>query len=97
MRYFLHGEDAVDRAYQTTMEQASAASAPLAASFARFLGVPPSDPHEFLDFVLSPDGRAAWALLTALMTSAGITVFSMIGGALGTRIFSGRDTSPRNP
>ncbi len=96
-RYVLHGGDAVDKAYQAAMEQASAASAPLSASLARFLGAPPSDPHEFLNAVLSPDGRAAWTLATVAMTSAGITVFSMIGGALGTRIFSGRNPSPENP
>ncbi len=54
--------------------------------------VSPVESHEAIQFLLSPDGRAASALLTAVMTSAGITVFSMIGGALGTRIFSGRDS-----
>ena len=44
-RYVLHGGDAMDKAYQAAMEQASAASAPLSASVARFLGAPPSDPH----------------------------------------------------
>jgi len=90
VRYVLHGGEAMEKAYQATMEQVSAMTAQL-------YGGPPAESREAIQFLLSPDGRAASALLTALMTSAGITVFSMIGGALGTRIFSGRDTSPENP
>jgi hypothetical protein len=88
-RYVLHGGDAMDKAYQTTMEQVSALTA-------QFSGGPPAESREAIQFLMSPDGRAASAILAALMTSAGITVFSMIGGALGTRIFSGRNPSPEN-
>ena len=97
LRYVLHGGDAMDKAYQATTEQAWAASAPLSAAMARFVGGPPADLHQTLRFMLSPDGRAASAIMTAVMVSLGITVFSMIGGALGTRIFSGRNPSPENP
>jgi hypothetical protein len=97
LRYVLHGGDAMDKAYQATTEQAWAATAPLSAALARFAGGSSADSHDTLRFMLSPDGRAASAIMTALMTSVGITLFSMIGGALGTRIFSGRDTAPRNP
>jgi hypothetical protein len=89
VRYALHGGEAMEKAYQATMDQVSALTA-------QFSGGSPAESHEALQFLLSPDGRAASALLTAVMTSAGITVFSMIGGALGTRIFSGRDPSPEN-
>jgi hypothetical protein len=89
VRYALHGGEAMERAYRATMDQVSTLTA-------QFSGGNPVESHEALQFLVSPDGRAASALLTALMTSAGITVFSMIGGALGTRIFSGRDPSPEN-
>jgi hypothetical protein len=90
VRYALHGGDAMEKAYQATIDQVSAFSAQIS-------GGTPAESRQAIDFLLSPDGRAASALLAALMTSAGITVFSMIGGALGTRIFSGRNPSPENP
>ena len=89
VRYALHGGDAMEKGYQATMDQVSA-------MMAQFSAGTPVESHETTQFLLSPDGRAASALMTALMTSAGITVFSMIGGALGTRIFSGRDPAPEN-
>ncbi len=79
----------MEKAYQTMMEQVSALTA-------QYSGGSPAESHDAMQFMLSPDGRAALALLTALTTAAGITVFSMIGGALGTRIFSGRNPSPEN-
>jgi hypothetical protein len=88
-RYALHGGDAMEKAFQTSMEQGSAIAS-------QFISSSPAQAKEALDFWISPDGRAAATLLTALLTSAGITVFSMIGGALGTRIFSGRNASLRN-
>ncbi|AXC11553.1 hypothetical protein ACPOL_2229 [Acidisarcina polymorpha] len=88
-RYILHGGEAMEKAFQSSMEQGSAMAA-------QFISAPPAQAKEALHFWTSPDGRAAATLLTALMTSIGITVFSMIGGALGTRIFSGRNPSLRN-
>jgi hypothetical protein len=90
VRYVLHGGEAMEKAYQSVMDQVSVVTAQLT-------GGTPAESHEAMQFLLSADGRAASALLTALMTSAGITVFSIIGGALGTRIFSGRGPSPENP
>ncbi len=89
-RYLLHGSEAMEKAYQLTMEQVSLATA-------QFSAGSPAEAKNAIHFLLSPDGRAASALLTALLSSLGITVFSMIGGALGTRIFSGRNPSLRNP
>jgi len=89
-RYVLHGGDGIDKAYQATMEQVSAATMQVSSGS-------PAEVRDAMRFLLSPDGRAASALLTALMSAVGITVFSMIGGALGTRIFSGRNPSPRIP
>jgi hypothetical protein len=88
-RYVMHGGEAMEKAYQTSMEQGSALTAQIS-SFS------PAQAQEALHFWLSPDGRAAVTLLAALMTSIGITVFSMIGGSLGARIFSGRNPSLRN-
>jgi len=89
-RYILHGGEAMDKTYQATMEQVSAATMQISSGS-------PAEVRDAMRFLLSPDGRAASALLTALLSSIGITVFSMIGGALGTRIFSGRNPSLRNP
>ena len=88
-RYVLHGGEAMEKAYRATMDQVSVATAQIA-------GGSPGESREAMQFLLSPDGRAASALMGALMTLAGITIFSMIGGALGSRIFSGRNTSLRN-
>jgi hypothetical protein len=89
-RYVLHGGDAMETAYQTMLEQVSVATAQISAGS-------PTETHDALQMLLSPDGRAASALLSAVLMSAGITAFSMIGGALGTRIFAGRRPSPNNP
>jgi hypothetical protein len=92
-RYLLHGGDAMEKAYQATMAEASAASAQF---MTQIFSISPVESRDNLHFLLSPDGRAASALLTAAMMSVGITVFSMIGGALGTRIFAGRAPEVRN-
>jgi len=89
-RYVLHGGDAMEKTYQATMEQVSAATMQISSGS-------PAEMRDAMRFLLSPDGQAASALLTALLSSIGIAVFSMIGGALGTRIFSGRNPSLRNP
>ena len=88
-RYVMRGGESMEKAYQTSMEQASAMAAQIS-------NHSPAQAQEMLRFALSPDGRAASALLSALMMSVGITVFSMIGGSLGSRIFSGRNTALRN-
>ncbi len=89
-RYVLHGGDAMEKSYQATMEQVSVATAQLSPGS-------PAEVRDAMQFLLSPDGRAASVLLTAVLSTIGITLFSVIGGALGTRIFSGRSASLRNP
>src|SRR5277367_5117902 len=76
-RYVLHGGDAMEKSYRATMEQVSVATA-------QFSPGSPAEVRDALQFLLSPDGRAASVLLTALISSVGITLFSVIGGALGT-------------
>jgi hypothetical protein len=89
VRYVLHGGDAMEKAFQTSMEQGSMMASQL-------MSASPDQAKEAMRFWLSPDGRAAATLLTAAMFSIGITVFSTIGGALGTRIFSGPNPSVSN-
>jgi len=88
-RHVLHAGEAMDKAYQASMEQGSVMAAQLS-------NLSPAQSQEAIHFWLTPDGRAVLTLLTALMTSIGITVFSTIGGALGSRIFSGRNPALRN-
>jgi hypothetical protein len=88
-RYVLHQGDAMERAFQSSMEQGSLMASQL-------MSTSPDQSREMLQFWLSPDGRAAAILLTTVMFSLGITVFSTIGGALGARIFSGPSPSVRN-
>jgi hypothetical protein len=88
-RYVLHGGDAMEKLFASSMEQGSAMASQMTSTS-------PEQTRQMLQFWLSPDGRAAATLLTAVMFSIGITVFSTIGGALGARIFAGPNTSIRN-
>lgn len=88
-RYIFHNGEAMEKAFQSSMEQGSLLAMQL-------YSAAPAQAHDAMKYWLSPDGRAAATLLTVLMSSAGIVAFSMIGGALGTRIFSGRNQSARS-
>jgi hypothetical protein len=88
-RYVFHGGEAMDKIFQQSLDQGSALAAQVSS-------VSQAQALETMRFWSSADGRAAWTLLTMLLSSVGITLFSMIGGALGTRIFSGRNASLRN-
>ena len=82
-RYAMHGGAAMEKAFQTSMEQGSVFAGQL-------YQVSPDQAAKAMQFWLSPDGRAAAVLLTAFMASTGIIFFSAVGGALGARIFSSR-------
>jgi hypothetical protein len=88
-RYAMHAGETMDKAFQLSMEQGSQVAA-------QFYSASPAQAQEAMRFWISPDGRAAATLLTTLMSSLGIVAFSIIGGLLGTRIFSGRNPVPRN-
>jgi len=88
-RYVLHSGEAMDKAFQSLIEQWTLASTQLTAAY-------PAEAAAMTRFWLSPDGRATLTLSNTVSWSIGITVFSMIGGALGTRLFSGRNPAPRN-
>jgi hypothetical protein len=92
-RYMMHGGEAMDKLFEASMKQGSdtfatqlAQASPEQAAWA----------NHFWAFWNSPDGRAAATLLTAGVSSVGIILFSMIGGALGSRIFSRRNASLRS-
>ena len=88
-RYVLHTGDAMEKAFQASMEQGSVMAS-------QFYHVSPAQAHQSIQFWISPDGRAAAVLLTAAMASVGIVIFSAIGGVLGARIFSGRNRALRD-
>jgi zinc-ribbon domain len=52
--------------------------------------------HSYVQFLLTPDGRAAYTLMSAASTSAGIIFLSILGGALGVRLVAGRKTTMSN-
>jgi hypothetical protein len=89
LRYFLHQGDAMEKAFVSSMEQGSRMASQL-------VSASPEQAKDAMQFWISPDGRAAATLISTAMFSIGITIFSIIGGALGARIFSGPNTSVRN-
>jgi hypothetical protein len=90
-RFALHGGAAMDKNWQTQLEQNFQATAQL------FPSVPQQVSQAQMRFLLTPDGKAAAVLLNAVFFSAGMLVFSAIGGALGARIFTNRRGALKNP
>jgi hypothetical protein len=88
-RYVLHGGDAIDKMFQASLKEGSDFAA-------RLMQASPEQAALAVRFWSSPEGRAAATLVTVAISSIGITVLSMIGGALGSRIFSGRNSSLPN-
>jgi ribosomal protein L40E len=87
-RYVLHQGSAIDRFYETVIQQSSA--------FVQSNPEAQAQWHSYVQFLLSPDGRAAYTLMNAATTSLGIIVFSAIGGALGVRLLASRKTTISN-
>ncbi len=83
-RFAFHNGASLDKNWQTQMEQASLATAQL------FPQLPQQAAQTSMHFWLTPDGRAAGVILNAVLFSAGMLLFSTIGGALGARIFAAR-------
>jgi ribosomal protein L40E len=81
-RYVLHQGDAIDQFYDSVIKQ----------STALVQGNPDAQAqwHAYVQFLLTPDGRAAYTLMNAATTSIGIILFSAIGGALGVRLLAPR-------
>jgi ribosomal protein L40E len=87
-RYVLHQGSALDQFYDSVIEQTTA----------MMQGNPDVQAqwHSYVQFLLTPDGRAAYTLMNAATTSAGIIFLSTIGGALGVRLLAGRKTTMGN-
>jgi hypothetical protein len=81
-RFVLHHGDAIDSTFQTQLEQL--------VRMAQSNPDPQGQMHAFLRFLATPDGKAAWILTGTATLSAGIVLFSTLGGALGARLFTRR-------
>jgi zinc-ribbon domain len=83
-RFVLHQGSAIDQFYDSVIQQSTALVQTNPEAQAQW--------RNYVHFLLSPDGRAAYTLMNAATTSAGIILFSAIGGALGVRLLA-----PRKP
>lgn len=81
-RYALHQGAEIDQFYDSVIQQSTA-----------FVQTNPEAQEQwrsYVHFLMTPDGRAAYTLMNAATTSAGIILFSAIGGALGVRLLTPR-------
>jgi hypothetical protein len=83
-RYVLHQGHAIDQFYDAVIQQSTA--------FVKTNPDAEAQWRAYVHFLMSPDGRAAYTLINAATTSAGIILFSAIGGALGVRLLAPRKT-----
>ena len=83
-RYVLHQGYAIDQFYDSVIRQSAVLMQANPDAQAQW--------RSYLQFLLSPDGRAAYTLMNEATTSVGIILFSAIGGALGVRLLT-----PRKP
>jgi ribosomal protein L40E len=87
-RYVLHQGNELDQLYDSVIQQ----------STALMQGTPEAQAQwrSYVQFLLTPDGRAAYTLMNAATSSVGIILFSAIGGALGVRLLAGRKPTMDN-
>src|ERR1700761_2205657 len=87
-RYLLHQGNAIDQFYDSIIQQ----------STALMQGTPEAQAqwHSYVQFLVTPDGKAAYTLMNAATSSVGIVLFSAIGGALGVRLLAGRKPTMDN-
>jgi hypothetical protein len=83
-RYVLHQGYAIDQLYLQVIQQSTVMMQSNPDAQAQW--------HAYVNFLMSPDGRAAYTLMNAATTSIAIILFSAIGGALGVRLLA-----PRKP
>jgi hypothetical protein len=83
-RYVLHQGSAIDELYVQIIQQSTTLVQSNPDTQAQW--------HAYVNFLMSPDGRAAYTLMNAATTSIAIILFSAIGGALGVRLLA-----PRKP
>jgi hypothetical protein len=87
-RFVLHQGAAIDHFYDVVIQQSAAIVQTNPAAQAQW--------RQYIHFLTTPDGRAAYILLNSFVTGAGIIVLSAAGGALGVRIFAARKASLGN-
>ena len=83
-RYVLHQGSAIDQFYDSVIKESTALVQASPDAQVQW--------QTYIHFLLTPDGRAAYTLMNAATTSAGIILFSAIGGALGVRLLAPRKT-----
>ena len=81
-RFVLHQGASIDHFYDMVIQQSTAIIQTNPEAQAQW--------HQYVRFLMTPDGRAAYTLLNSFVTGAGIVVLSAAGGALGVRIFAER-------
>lgn len=83
-RFVFHRGNVIDSTFQAQLEQL--------VHMAQSNPDPQGQMQEFIRFLATPDGRAAWILAGTGTLGAGIIVFSTLGGALGARFFGSRSS-----
>ncbi|HEY0794880.1 MAG TPA: zinc-ribbon domain-containing protein [Acidisarcina sp.] len=87
-RYVFHNTATPDKDVQTLIEAFMQADAQNPQTKAQM--------QDFLAALPTPNGRAALVLFATFISSLGILAFSVIGGALGAKLFSARKVGMRN-
>ena len=88
-RFVLHQGAAIDHFYDMVIQQSTAIVQTNPEAQAQW--------HQYVHFLMTPDGRAAYTLLNSFVTGAGIIVLSAASGALGVRLFTARKAPFGNP
>lgn len=88
-RYSLHQGSLLDSDYTQTMQQSTIAAQSMSQGTAASM----EQARAWLNFVLTPDGRAGMTLFSTAVTAAGTVLLAGLGGMLGARIMS-RRTQP---
>ena len=89
-RYPLHQGDVLDRDYVQSMQQSTMAAQAMVQGTAASM----EQMRAYLDFVLTPDGRAGMTLFGTVMTASGTVLLAGLGGMLGARL-AGRRSATR--
>lgn len=88
-RYALHMGTAIDATLAAFVDQIKAKSAQAAPEVQAQM-------QDYIRFLLSPEGKAAWFLIGSATAAVGIVLFAAAGGALGAKIFAGQRSSLRS-
>ncbi len=81
-RYPMHIGQTIDREYESVITQSTSVFATSPDTQAQM--------RSFFNFMLTPDGRAAWSFMNMITVTLMTILFAAIGGYVGVRLFSGR-------